>query len=302
MTANAQVGAAAEQSSVSRVVTAIDAAAGASLDAASSIEDPNSTVVLNDNTKVELSSEAESGIVIDGLGSADLVIGIPFANITQDVSVEDDVVVYDHGNGSATTPLVLTDEDILQILTTIVDSSAPTAYAYPIDIQPGSSIRLTPDGGATVSTKDGIVYASVAKPWAVDANGNRVKTRFQLSGNTLVQVVDHRRAGIAYPVVADPRISLGWYVYVHFNRAETKTISGGGWGAAGGSAACALAGSAIAGPVGAATMGAGCLAQLGSIVYVAGVAQNSNPKKCLYLKWRPGLPVIPGSYRDSRCK
>jgi acetate kinase len=59
---------------------------------------------------------------------------------------------------------------------------------------------------------------------------------------------------------------------------------------------------AIGGPAGSAAMMAACLAQLGVIVYTAGVAENSSPKRCLVLKWRPGMVVvIPETYRDSRC-
>lgn len=63
---------------------------------------------------------------------------------------------------------------------------------------------------------------------------------------------------------------------------------------------CAAAGGLL-GPVGAVAFGAACLAQFGSIVYTAGVAQNSNPKKCVRLRWF-GNSLTAATYKDGRCK
>jgi hypothetical protein len=46
----------------------------------------------------------------------------------------------------------------------------------------------------------------IAAPWARDANGRAIPTRYEIQGTTLVQVVDHRRPGVVYPVVADPNL------------------------------------------------------------------------------------------------
>ena len=50
--------------------------------------------------------------------------------------------------------------------------------------------------------------AEIATPWAVDANGDPVATRFELDGATLVQIVE-TNADTAFPVVADP--SVWWW-------------------------------------------------------------------------------------------
>lgn len=73
-----------------------------------------------------------------------------------------------------------------------------------------------------------------AAPWAFDANGTPVPTHYEVQGSTLVQVVDHTGAGIAYPVVADPTFITGtnvwfggFYGAVRFNRTETNQIAAG---------------------------------------------------------------------------
>jgi hypothetical protein len=48
------------------------------------------------------------------------------------------------------------------------------------------------------------ILASVAKPWAKDANGLQIKTYFTTDGQTLTQHILHNVAGVVYPVTADP--------------------------------------------------------------------------------------------------
>lgn len=79
------------------------------------------------------------------------------------------------------------------------------------------SIALTVQrGGLTVRV------AEVAMPWAVDAAGIPVPTRYVIQGSTIVQEVEHLAQGVTYPVVADPTISLGWYVYINYSSADVK--------------------------------------------------------------------------------
>lgn len=66
--------------------------------------------------------------------------------------------------------------------------------------------------------------ASIAKPWAVDAVGNSVDTRYVIEGDTLRQVVTTNEA-TAYPVVVDPKTTKTWYGWaVWFSNKETNKI------------------------------------------------------------------------------
>lgn len=44
----------------------------------------------------------------------------------------------------------------------------------------------------------------IAKPWARDSKGKDVPTRLETRGSVLIQVVEHRGGGFAYPIVGDP--------------------------------------------------------------------------------------------------
>jgi hypothetical protein len=54
---------------------------------------------------------------------------------------------------------------------------------------------------------DGVTLVATVDPaWATGADGAPVPTHVEVQGSTLVRVVEHRSASVAYPVVADP----GW--------------------------------------------------------------------------------------------
>lgn len=113
-----------------------------------------------------------------------------------------------------------------QVLIGIDSAAAPATYDFGLrgDVSP----RPAPDGGLDLLGPDGALVAQVEAPWAVDAAGRHVPTRYELRGTTIRQVVDHRARGVAYPVVADPKVkfcSYGTAVCVKFNKADTARIA-----------------------------------------------------------------------------
>lgn len=86
-----------------------------------------------------------------------------------------------------------------------------------------SSVRAPATEKITVDQQ----VASIDRPWAADANGRGLETRYELDGNTIRQVVATDE-GTAFPVTADPRIRPAWYgVSLDYSKAETKMISRG---------------------------------------------------------------------------
>lgn len=66
----------------------------------------------------------------------------------------------------------------------------------------GHTATIQPDGSVRFLNGEGQVTGGIATPWAVDAKGQEVSTRFLLEGNSLIQIVEHE--GATYPVIADP--------------------------------------------------------------------------------------------------
>ncbi|MCL3838699.1 hypothetical protein [Aeromicrobium duanguangcaii] len=114
-----------------------------------------------------------------------------------------------------------------QILVGIESAEAPTSYRFGLGATPGVRPELTPDGGVDLIDGDGILTAQVEAPWAVDAEGRRVPTRYEVREDAIIQVVDHRAGEFDYPIVADPKLKfcdLKTAVCVKFSKKETRKI------------------------------------------------------------------------------
>jgi hypothetical protein len=89
-----------------------------------------------------------------------------------------------------------------------------------------------------------VVVAEIHPPTSVDASGQDVPTTLSVAGDTVTLHVDHADAGYAYPIVADPWITvvkyrLTWHCCVPTYRTETRvrwesrlTYIGDWWSAA----------------------------------------------------------------------
>ena len=111
---------------------------------------------------------------------------------------------------------------------------APTSFSYkmslPTGYKPvedanglgGTSIALTSAKGVTpIDATNTIGFIEPA--WAYDANGNSVPTSYSVKGNTVTQTVD-TSAVTAWPVVADPSVTFGWVIYLHWSHSEVGNV------------------------------------------------------------------------------
>lgn len=115
-----------------------------------------------------------------------------------------------------------------QVLVGIESAKAPSSFEFGLSAPEGFSPEVTADGSVDLVNEAGKSAAHISAPWAVDADGRQVPTRFELRSGSLTQVVDHRVGDFSYPIVADPKIfACDWYtsVCVKFTKKETKKIS-----------------------------------------------------------------------------
>ncbi|MGH2841063.1 MAG: hypothetical protein ACRDKY_09600 [Solirubrobacteraceae bacterium] len=117
------------------------------------------------------------------------------------------------------------------MISVIRSASAPTTYRYPLRLPRGATLERQSSGVVLIRNAAGTPIGAIRAPWAIDANGTKVATRFEIRGRTLVQHVAHR--GAAYPVVADPSIDSGWTsATIRLNAKDQRILlSGGGAGA-----------------------------------------------------------------------
>ena len=168
--------------------------------------------------------DASNGITLGSEGGT-VSIGLPFADQAADAEVQmPGVVSFDNRNGSSPVPVVQSDGSV-QINTIIEGADAPTSYSYDYDCSGGVTLRRLADGGIVAVDGAGELVASIALPWAKDARGKDVATRYVINGTTLTQIVEHG-VGSAYPIVADPTTlgSNGFYTKIVQNSSSQGTI------------------------------------------------------------------------------
>lgn len=131
-------------------------------------------------------------------------------------------VSHDLGDGSRIVPAIRSN-GIVQILSELHDAGAPTSFDYEVAVGAGGSMVTAVDGGVRLLDAVGQEVASVAAPWALDASGNKIPTRFVVEQNRLTQIVDTASvADVHYPVVADPAVSVTYYRYDAVNVSRTS--------------------------------------------------------------------------------
>jgi hypothetical protein len=167
--------------------------------------------------RVVVPTDPADPVSLESSTGTSIKVSLPFAGGAADAKpVVSGVVAYDNDNGSTTVPVVKNDGSI-QILTVINDSEAPTAYTYNIELAPSSSLTPESDGSVSVLGPDGSRIGAFAPAWAKDANGTAVRTHYEVTGTTLVQIVEHSRPGIAYPVTADPYLGIDLISSAHWS-------------------------------------------------------------------------------------
>lgn len=108
-------------------------------------------------------------------------------------------------------------------LATIINSpEAGESFTYDVHSTDQVRIELGESGGAFFVAGDNVV-GGVLAPWAVDADGVEVPTRYAVKDGALVQIVEHIGGGYAYPIVADPT----YYGESLIDRVVTRTSKKG---------------------------------------------------------------------------
>lgn len=236
------------------------------------------TVSPNEGGEITAAVDPSEGLLFaskDGDHAA--TVGLPGADDLSDAAISEDGSITFAGDHATPSVNVMVADTAVRISTVISSPNQTEEFTY--DFGDAAVVELQDDGGAlvlsteTVADAQGeaeVILASIAAPWAVDAAGESLETRYVADGGTLTQVVEHHDVNVAYPVVADPSFDQPniFQFRVRFNRAETRTIAQNGLASLGG---------AICG----APMALVCIVAAGSIAWNAGVAENSKPKRCV---------------------
>jgi hypothetical protein len=117
------------------------------------------------------------------------------------------VAVYRRAHPATDVAVHVLDPGAIRIFYVLSGADAPPRFEIAVDVPKGATLALA-DGGLVMS-RNGTPIGAAGPPWAFDATGQVVPTRYSLLRNTVVLSIDHRRRGTAYPVVADPPFFVG---------------------------------------------------------------------------------------------
>lgn len=178
-----------------------------------------------------------------------------------------------------------------RVLVQLESALAPSTYRFPIT--GATRLEQNADGSITVydATGDaaGIPAATIAPPWAKDANGQPVPTSYAIDGTTVIQRVQVDE-NTAFPVTADPTFqgSCGWFTCtIRLSRGATRNARDAAWiiGAAGG--ACGVV------TAGAAAIVCGAAIAPGAVVLAVAAGRFYEEGDCLAINFtHPPLPSI----------
>lgn len=253
--------------------------------------------------EVSVSVDPDQGQVLDPDVGPSVSIGVP-GSPDQGTEI-DGSVVYPEVAADASVVARAT-ADGAQALVAIDGAEAPTRYAFPVAVAGhGAELRPGPGGGVEVlDPVSGAVAATVQPPWAVDAAGSAVPTRYEIDGSDLIQVVDHE--GSAYPVLADPdvvkncgTISCTWYWSVAATHRLADALLGPDGGlAAGITSGVACYALAATGPGG---LACGLIYTAGSYALARALNAADRGNRCFTVSTPPRLTFGSVSQTNSRC-
>lgn len=185
---------------------------------------PDGTAADTGDGTATISTDPDEGLTATGATGTDVSLGVP--GNADDGTVIAGNVVYP-GVAADASVVARPTRDGTQALIAIGGSDAPKRYTFPVEVN-GELTGLRPgnDGAVDILGVDGTTpVATIAPPWATDANGAAVPTHYEIEGSSIIQVVDH---DAAYPVTADPKVSFGWSIYLRYSKSEVKDFKSRG--------------------------------------------------------------------------
>jgi hypothetical protein len=171
--------------------------------------------------------QAQGRIQLAGPDGESMSLSLPAASNSSGVKAGNGTIVYPDAGQATDLAVQPTTQGGARALIKLNDASAPKTQRFTLNLPVGATAVPDRNGGFELvrPVSDGAeVIGTVAAPWAKDANGKPVRTSYKLDGNQLIQTID-TNAKTAFPVVADPTVSLGWAVYVRWNKDEVHNVA-----------------------------------------------------------------------------
>ena len=170
--------------------------------------------------EVEIPSNGRKPIKISPSKDEAISISLPFPEDESNAfQVLPGVAAFEHKN-SSTSVVIVKNDGSLQVTTKIDSQTAPEVYEYKVELPIGSKVQSLGEG--LIILRGQKIIGMLAAPWAEDASGQDVRTKFKVTKNSIIQVVHHREKNYSYPIVADPWLGFNLFDSVVVSSVLTK--------------------------------------------------------------------------------
>ncbi|MGD6740632.1 hypothetical protein ACOKM3_02175 [Streptomyces sp. BH106] len=231
----------------------VETATGTSDVVSESTSDTDSvSVITSDTGTIDIPRSASDSVTMTGPSGEKMGIDLPVDDLDSSGKSESGTVAYATGDAPVATAVQATTDGDIRTLMTLKDKTAPNQFSFALDLPEGVELSVG-DSGEILMTKDvtlddaevdsvlsdgetadaldpdgdglvTLVVGEIEPPWAQDANGASLPTSYEVSGSTVTQTIE-TSDDTAYPVVADPKVSFGWWIYVRWSKSEVKKVS-----------------------------------------------------------------------------
>ncbi|MFF0570986.1 hypothetical protein ACFYT7_25610 [Streptomyces sp. NPDC004041] len=162
-------------------------------------------------------------------------LSLPGTKDVRGIKAETGTVVYSNAATATDITVQPTTDGGARTLLTLKNDKAPSIQRFELHLPAGTDAVDNGKGGYDLirpgdDGRPATAVGTIDAPWAKDAHGKDVPTRYRLEGDTLIQTID-THSGTAYPVVADPKFDWGIVTgTLYFNKSETrKAVESGGF-------------------------------------------------------------------------
>ncbi|WP_127842789.1 DUF2599 domain-containing protein [Actinomyces wuliandei] len=177
-----------------------------------------------DVTDTVVSEDPSTPIHLTSQQGKEVSLTLPYAETSETaVPVGDGVVSFANEQGF-TSVAVVKEDGSAQVALMVESADAPERYPFQVGLPEGAAAEVAEeDGGVVFTSAEGEFLGGLTPPWAKDANGTELATRYEVeessSGGVVVtQVIEHHSGGAAYPVVADPWLGIDLFSEAVYNR------------------------------------------------------------------------------------
>ena len=129
--------------------------------------------------------------------------------------------------GENTTVIQKKEQNSVQIAK-ILKKEKDTQQIFTVKTDKPSKLQKLNDGSINIVSNQNngprVTYGTIDKPWAVDAEGKKLPTSYSIDGNKIIQKINTR--GASYPIVADPKVTWGWGMYINMKGEEMNALGG----------------------------------------------------------------------------